>query len=168
MKCLPHGALCIKQTSSPHGYYASSYQIHSSRTTPLSSDYITTRLALDPTVTQKRLGDGFYEQKLIREQVAQLTGRRFLGNYTSDTEQFLALMDSGLTFAKAFNLRPGIALTADQLALLTTDIVWLQQTTVTLAYETKYQALSPNLYAANQACDYANAGTTQGWASVKI
>lgn len=33
----------------------------------LSSDYMLQQLSLDPSVTQKRLGDGFYEQKLIRE-----------------------------------------------------------------------------------------------------
>jgi len=43
----------------------------------LGSDYMLKSLSMDPTITQKRLGDGFYEQKLIREQVAQLTGRRF-------------------------------------------------------------------------------------------
>ena len=34
----------------------------------------------------KRLGDGLYEQKLIREQIAELTGRRFLDEY--DGEQY--------------------------------------------------------------------------------
>ncbi len=29
-------------------------------------------------MTQKRLGDGFYEQKLINDQIAQLTGKKFL------------------------------------------------------------------------------------------
>ncbi|QDL55360.1 filamentous hemagglutinin N-terminal domain-containing protein [Rhodoferax aquaticus] len=134
----------------------------------LSSDYITTQLALDPTVTQKRLGDGFYEQKLIREQVAQLTGRRFLGNYTSDQQQYQALMDSGLTFAKAFNLRPGIALTANQLALLTTDIVWLQQETVTLADGTKTQVLVPHVYAAVKAGDLTPKGALLSGDSVAI
>jgi filamentous hemagglutinin len=43
-----------------------------------------------------RLGDGIYEQQLVREQVAQLTGHRFLGNYTSDEQEYQALMDSGL------------------------------------------------------------------------
>jgi filamentous hemagglutinin len=33
----------------------------------LSSDYMQQQLGLDPTVAQKRLGDGFYEQQLIRE-----------------------------------------------------------------------------------------------------
>jgi filamentous hemagglutinin len=50
----------------------------------LSSDYWLNALSLDPALTQKRLGDGFYEQKLIREQVAQLTGRRFLDGYAND------------------------------------------------------------------------------------
>jgi len=44
----------------------------------LSSDYMLSQLASDPATMQKRLGDGFYEQKLIREQINQLTGRRFL------------------------------------------------------------------------------------------
>jgi len=40
----------------------------------------------------KRLGDGFYEQRLIREQIAQLTGLRFLTGYSSDETQYQALM----------------------------------------------------------------------------
>jgi len=47
----------------------------------------------------KRLGDGFYEQRLIREQVAQLTGRRFLTGYANDEAQYQAIMTNGVTFA---------------------------------------------------------------------
>ncbi|MDQ5958961.1 MAG: filamentous hemagglutinin, partial [Pseudomonadota bacterium] len=50
----------------------------------ISSDYMLAQLALDPATTQKRLGDGFYEQRLITEQVAQLTGRRFLIGYQNE------------------------------------------------------------------------------------
>ncbi len=71
-------------------------------------------LQIDPATAQKRLGDGFYEQKLIREQVLALTGNRYLGDYQSDEQQYMALMHSGLTYAKQLNLRPGIALSADQ------------------------------------------------------
>jgi hypothetical protein len=85
--------------------------------------------------------------------VAQLTGKRFLGNYTSDQQQYQALMDSGLTFAQTYNLRPGIALTAEQMAVLTTDIVWLQQETVTLPDGTQTVALVPHVYAAVRAGD---------------
>ncbi|AOS80571.1 hypothetical protein Q5W_17155 [Hydrogenophaga sp. PBC] len=59
-------------------------------------------LALDPNTLQKRLGDGFLEQRLVREQIAQLTGQRFLGDYTSDDAQYLALLTAGATFAQAF------------------------------------------------------------------
>ena len=41
-------------------------------------------------------------------------------------------MDAGITQARAFNLRLGIALTASQIAQLTSDIVWLVEQTVTL------------------------------------
>ncbi|MDV7389756.1 S-layer family protein, partial [Arthrospira platensis SPKY1] len=82
----------------------------------LSSDYMLQALAIDPATTQKRLGDGFYEQRLIREQVAALTGYRFLGDYRSDEAQYQALMTAGATFAQAQQLRPGIALSAAQVA----------------------------------------------------
>ena len=69
------------------------------------------QLGIDPTIAQKRLGDGFYEQQLIREQVTQLTGRRFLTSYASEETQYQALMDAAVTQASAFKLRLGIALT---------------------------------------------------------
>ena len=46
----------------------------------LSSDYMLQALNTNPSNILKRLGDGFYEQRLINEQVGQLTGRRFLEN----------------------------------------------------------------------------------------
>ena len=134
----------------------------------LSSDYISSRLALDPNVTQKRLGDGFYEQQLIREQVAQLTGQRFLGNYTSDQQQYQALMDSGLTFAQTYNLRPGVALSAAQVALLTSDIVWLEQQTVNLPDGSTTQALVPRVYAAIRDGDLAPSGALLAGNTVSI
>uniref|UniRef100_UPI0031CFD6D6 two-partner secretion domain-containing protein n=1 Tax=Roseateles sp. TaxID=1971397 RepID=UPI0031CFD6D6 len=50
----------------------------------LSSDFLLQQMALDPTVTQKRLGDGFYEQRLVREQIGQLTGTGYLSGYADD------------------------------------------------------------------------------------
>ena len=68
---------------------------------------------MDPALTQKLLGDGFYEQRILREQIAQLTGRRFLNGYSNDQTQYQALMNNAATFAREHNLRPGIALAAD-------------------------------------------------------
>ena len=103
-------------------------------------------VALIRTTTQKRLGDGFYEQKLVREQVQALTGQRFLDDYSNEEAQYKALMNNGLTYAKAFNLRPGIALSPDQLAQLTSDMVWLVTQEVTLADGSKQSVLVPQVY----------------------
>ena len=91
----------------------------------MSSDYMLARLTSDPERVHKRLGDGFYEQKLVREQITQLTGRLYLDNYSSNEEQFKALMDSGLAYAEKFDLRVGVALTPEQIAQLTSNIVWM-------------------------------------------
>ncbi|SFU80309.1 filamentous hemagglutinin [Polaromonas sp. YR568] len=125
----------------------------------LGSDYMLGQLTLDPAVTQKRLGDGFYEQRLINEQIAQLTGQRFLGNYTSEEVQYKALMDAGITYATQMNLRPGIALTAVQMAALTSDIVWLVEQTVTLPDGSTQRVLVPQVYVRVRAGDVDGAGT---------
>ncbi|AGU53511.1 putative filamentous hemagglutinin [Variovorax paradoxus B4] len=112
----------------------------------LSSDYLLNNLGQDPNNTLKRLGDGYYEQRLIREQVAQLTGYRYLDGYDSDEPQYTALMDAGLTFARQYGLRPGIALSDAQMAQLTSDIVWLVEQTVTLPDGSSQRVLVPQVY----------------------
>lgn len=125
----------------------------------LSSDYMLSALGLDPAMQQKRLGDGFYEQKLVQDQIAQLTGRRFLLGYGNDEEQYKALMNNGLSFAQQYNLIPGVALTAAQVAQLTSDIVWLEEKTITLADGTTTKALVPQVYVRARAADLKGDGT---------
>ncbi|EFG9757102.1 hemagluttinin, partial [Escherichia coli] len=105
-----------------------------------------------------RLGDGFYEQRLIREQVVALTGQRYLDGYSNDEEQFKALMDAGIAFGKQYNLTPGVALTAEQMALLTGDIVWLVNTTVTLPDGSTQTVQVPQVYARVKPGDVNSAG----------
>ena len=119
---------------------------------------MTQTLSLDPTVTQKRLGDGFYEQKLIREQVAELTGRRFLADFRDDEQEYKALMTNAITFGQQYNLRPGIALSAQQVAQLTSDIVWLVEQTVTLPDGSTQKALVPQRYVKVQPGDLDGGG----------
>lgn len=111
----------------------------------LSSDYMYNQLLWDNDKVNKRLGDGFYEQELIRNQVTQLTGMRYLNGYTNDEEEYKALMDAGIAYAKEYNLKPGIALTKEQIVALTSDIVWLETTTVTVNGKT-YTVLYPHVY----------------------
>ena len=69
---------------------------------------------------------------------------RYLNGYTDDEEEYKALMDRGLAFAKEYNLKPGISLTKEQMASLTSDMVWLEPTTVTVHGKT-YEVLYPKV-----------------------
>ncbi|MGG2399252.1 DUF637 domain-containing protein [Pseudomonas sp. SH1-B] len=93
----------------------------------LNSDYMLGLLGFDPDEMQRRLGDGFYEQRLVREAVRARTGQRYLAGLTSDEAQFKYLMDNALASKEALNLSVGIALSAEQVAALTHDIVWMEE-----------------------------------------
>ncbi|WP_143684913.1 S-layer family protein, partial [Variovorax sp. KK3] len=133
-----------------------------------SSDDLLRQLGIDPDAILKRLGDGYYEQRLIREQIAQLTGRRFLGGFDSDDAQFAALIDAGVTFARRYDLRPGIALTAAQMAQLTSDIVWLVEQSVTLADGSTQRVLVPQVYVRVKDGDIDGSGALLAGESVNL
>ena len=134
----------------------------------LGSDYMQHALAGDGDTTLKRLGDGYYEQRLIREQVVALTGQRYLDGYTSDEQQFKALMDQGITFGKQYALKSGVALTPEQMALLTGDIVWLVNTTVTMPDGSQQTVLVPQVYAKVKPGDLDGSGALIAGNNVNI
>lgn len=120
----------------------------------LSSDYLLERVKADPEKVGKRLGDGYFEQKFVIEQIAKLTGRPYLGDYGSDMEQFAALMEAGAVAAEELNLEIGVALTAEQMASLTSDIVWLVEEEVN-----GQKVLVPEVFLASvRAADLTNDG----------
>ncbi|MFG1496803.1 hemagglutinin repeat-containing protein [Saccharospirillum sp. HFRX-1] len=112
----------------------------------LNSDFMLQALGFSEGEAPVRLGDGFYEQQLIKEQIIAQTGQRYLGDNTDDNTQYQNLMTAGVTFAQEQELRPGIALTAAQVEALTTDIVWLVEQEVTLADGQVTTALVPKVY----------------------
>ena len=112
----------------------------------VSSDYMLSRMSLDPQVMEKRLGDGFYEQKLVLDQISAQTGRRYLGQYASANDQYIALLDAGVSAAKELKLVPGVALTAAQVGSLTSDIVWLVDQIAVLPNSTTQHVLVPKVY----------------------
>ena len=124
----------------------------------LSSDYMFKQIHNDPKNILKRLGDGFYEQRLVNEQINQLTGRRFLQGYSSDYEQYKALMDNGAQYATKLNLIPGVALTAEQMKQLTSDMVWMVKHEVTLKDGTKTEVLAPQVYIVGRNADIDSRG----------
>ncbi|WP_353154710.1 hemagglutinin repeat-containing protein [Herminiimonas fonticola] len=134
----------------------------------LSSDYMLQVLATDPNTIQKRLGDGFYEQRLVREQIAELTGRRFLDGYASDEAQYQALMQAGAAYAKEWELVPGVSLTAAQMAQLTSDIVWLVAQEIVLPDGTTTTALVPQVYVMPRPGDLDSSGSLLAGQNVHI
>ena len=124
----------------------------------LSSDYMFKQLRNDPQNMLKRLGDGFYEQRLVNEQINQLTGRRFLENYSSDYDQYKALMDNGAYYAQKMNLVPGVALTSSQMKELTSDMVWMVKREVTLKDGSKKEVLVPQVYVVGRNTDIDSRG----------
>jgi filamentous hemagglutinin len=113
----------------------------------LGSDYMIALMKKDPNSVMKRLGDGYYEQKLIREQIINLTGNRYLDGFASDEEQYKSLMTAGVEFAGKYELTLGVALTAEQMQNLTSDIVWMVSKNVTLKDGSTQTVLVPQVYA---------------------
>ncbi|WP_235399585.1 hemagglutinin repeat-containing protein [Pseudomonas ogarae] len=155
---LPNNSLFTTNPQNTSSYLIETDPRFASYRTWLSSDYMLQRLQVDPALTQQRLGDGFYEQKLIREQIAQLTGRRFLDGYANDEVQYRALIDNAVTVASQWQLVPGVALTSAQMAQLTSDIVWLVQKQVTLANGDTRNVLVPQVYVRVQEGDLNGSG----------
>lgn len=115
----------------------------------LSSQYMIDALANDPERRLKRLGDGFYEQQLINEQIVSATGKQYLEGYTDNEAEYKALLEAGIAFGKAFKLTPGIALSKEQMEAITTDMVWLETKTVVVDGKAQ-QVLYPKVYLAKQ------------------
>ncbi|WPO98276.1 filamentous hemagglutinin N-terminal domain-containing protein [Pseudomonas sp. HR96] len=96
----------------------------------MSSDYMLSALGYNPDASEKRLGDGLYEQTLINQAITARTGQHYIDGETSDAAQFKYLMDNGIAAQQQLNLTVGTALSAEQVAALTHDIVWMQSEVV--------------------------------------
>ena len=87
------------------------------------AEYLLNRLGMqDP---HKRLGDAYYEQRLVLEQILSLTGRRALDGNADGFAQYRALMDNAADEADRLGLALGAPLSSTQIGALDRDIVWL-------------------------------------------
>jgi hypothetical protein len=77
-------------------------------------------------------------------------------------------MNAGATFALQYGLRPGIALSAAQMAQLTSDIVWLVEQTVILADGSSQRVLVPQVYVRVKPGDIDGSGALLSGASVDV
>ena len=153
---LPNSSLYSTQPNNPN-YLIETDPAFTNYRRWLGSDYLLA--AFDPVNKHKRLGDGYYEQKLVNEQIARLTGYRRLDGYDNDEDQLKALMDAGITFARSQQLVPGVALSAAQVAQLTSDIVWLENQTITLQDGSQQTVLVPKVYVVARKGDLNSTGS---------
>ncbi|MCM2063707.1 DUF637 domain-containing protein, partial [Pseudomonas aeruginosa] len=96
----------------------------------LNSDYLLSGLGMNPDDSKKRLGDGLYEQRLIRDAVVARTGQRYIDGLSSDEALFRYLMGNAIAYKDKLQLQLGVGLSAEQMAALTHDIVWLEEVEV--------------------------------------
>nr|WP_181427679.1 filamentous hemagglutinin N-terminal domain-containing protein [Pseudomonas soli] len=128
----------------PHKYLVETNPLLTDLKQFMSSDYLLAGLGYNPDESAKRLGDGFYEQRLIQQAVVAATGQRFLAGQTSDEKMFKYLMDNAIASKQQLNLAVGVGLTSEQVAALTHDIVWLEEATIN-----GQKVLVPVVYLAN-------------------
>ena len=114
----------------------------------LSSDYFNASVKTSPEYTQKRLGDGYYEQELVMADILRQTGRSRLEAGLTSEEQYRKLMDAGIQASINTSWVLGRALTKEEQAQLTQDIVWLVETSVVLPDGRTVRALVPTVYLA--------------------
>ena len=113
--------------SNPHKYLIETNPVLTDLKQFMSSDYLLAKLGYDPDNSAKRLGDGLFEQRLVQQAVVARTGQRFIDGQTSDEAMFKYLMNNAIASKNELNLSMGVTLTAQQVAALTHDIVWLEE-----------------------------------------
>lgn len=131
-------------TSKPHKYLIETNPVLTDLKQFMSSDYLLGNLGYDPDKSWKRLGDGFYEQRLIQQAVVARTGQQFIDGQTSGEQLYKHLMDNAIRSKDALGLSVGVGLSSAQVAALTHDIVWLEEREVN-----GEQVLAPVLYLAH-------------------
>ena len=142
---LPTGdGLFVQNLNPHHTFLIETNPLFTSYTNFIGSDYLLTRLGYDPQSSTRRLGDAFYETHLVRDAIFERTGRRYLLGQNNEQTQLQYLMDNAVASEQSLNLSLGVALSAEQVAGLTHDIIWLVEQEV--AGQT---VLVPTYYAAN-------------------
>ncbi|KAF6660788.1 filamentous hemagglutinin N-terminal domain-containing protein, partial [Pantoea sp. EKM101V] len=163
---IPNNGLFSQHTAAGSPFLVVTDERFTSREKFISSDYLLERVGYNPSQVHKRLGDGFYEQRLVREQVLALTGRPSVNGWDAMT-QYQELMNNGSKVAQDFHLVPGVALTPQQIAALQQDIVWLVSETVDTA-EGPQSVWVPKVYLAQTTLRLTGDGAVIGGCNLQL
>ncbi|MEN4700498.1 hemagglutinin repeat-containing protein [Pantoea agglomerans] len=163
---IPNNGLFSQHTAAGSPFLIVTDERFTSQSKFISSDYLLERVGYDPSQVHKRLGDGFYEQRLVREQVLKLTGRPSVNGWDA-MAQYQELMNNGSKVAQDFHLVPGVALTPQQIAALQQDIVWLVSETVDTA-DGPQTVWVPKVYLAQTTLRLTGAGAVIGGGNLQL
>jgi len=163
---IPDNGLFSQHTAAGSPFLVVTDERFTSQSKFISSDYLLERVGYDPSQAHKRLGDGFYEQRLVREQVLKLTGRPSVNGWDA-MAQYQQLMNNGSKVAEDFHLVPGVALTPQQIAALQQDIVWLVSETVDTA-DGPQTVWVPKVYLAQNTLRLTGAGAVIGGGNLQL
>jgi len=123
---IPQGGLYRPNSSPNASYVIETNPAFTNQKNFISSDYFFGQIGVDLTHIPKRLGDGFYEQQLVRNEVTALTGRAVLGPYADLETMYQSLMAAGASLSKSLDLAVGASLSADQVSKLTSNVIMME------------------------------------------
>ncbi len=123
---IPQGGLYRPTTAPNANYVIETNPAFTNQKNFISSDYFFSQLGVDLTHIPKRLGDGFYEQQLVRNQVTALTGKAVLGPYADLQTMYQSLMTAGADLSKSLDLPMGVSLSAEQVSKLTSNVIMME------------------------------------------
>ena len=117
-------SLFIKNVSPTSKYLLETRAKYIDQNSFYGSDYFLTRIGYEEKWNRvKRLGDAYYENKLIERGITEKLGTRFLNGKEISAKE---LMDNAAIEAKKNALTVGNSLTKEQIAKLDKDIVWYE------------------------------------------
>ncbi|WP_432778529.1 hemagglutinin repeat-containing protein [Burkholderia gladioli pv. alliicola] len=122
----PPGGLYKPNPSPNASYVVETNPAFTNQRNFISSDYFFSQIGVDLTHIPKRLGDGFHEQQLVRDEVMALTGKALLGPYTDLQTMYRSLMAAGAGVAKSLDLPIGASLSADQVSKLSGNVIMME------------------------------------------
>lgn len=121
----------------------------------LGSAYLLSHLDWAPEVTQRRLGDSYYELMLVRQELVASLGSRFVDpSITDEQQQFMNLMQNAIAASESLHLSPGVSLSREQIDALQQDIIWMEEKIVA-----GQKVLVPVVYLVNGSARLASNGS---------
>jgi len=130
----------------------------------LGSGYLINHLHWQPGITQRRLGDSYYELQLVRTTLLASLGTRFIDpKVVDERQQFEDLMNNAIAASDALQLSPGISLSRSQIDALEQDIIWLEEKTIA-----SQKVLVPVVYLAQGSSRLLSDGAVIGGGNITI